>query len=66
MKSRQIQVSAAALALAICLTSTPAVYAGDRGDRDFGGKVVRVIKKLQKLLGGGIASNSDLPTPPKP
>ena len=65
--SSRRRVGAAALALAMALTFSPALLAAaprEREPRDIREKIVRVIKKIF----GGITSHDDLegPSPPKP
>jgi hypothetical protein len=58
----------AAVVLAASLAIAPIAIASPQGrggrDRDFGEKVVRIIKQIQKLF--GVSSNDDLPLPPPP
>lgn len=67
MKRYHHRLSAAALALIVCLSVSPVAAAAqpNLADTDFVRQVVRMFKKLQKKL-TGIASLSDYPTPPKP
>jgi hypothetical protein len=69
MKIRVRRVSAAALALVVCLSLSPVASAAVERDRldelDLRAKIVRILKKAQKLL-GGIASQEDSITPPRP
>ena len=53
MKSRQARSSAAALVLVFCLSTSP-TYGFDRrvDTPTFGEKVVRILKKLQRAIGG--------------
>ena len=53
---------AAVLSLPVMAGGTPRDREGRDGDRV--AKIVKVIKKIQRLL--GIATNDDLPLPPPP
>ncbi len=65
MKSKKFRVSAAALALAICVSISPIATAApaDR-EMDVRERIVRVIKKVQRLL--GIGTCEETPLPPRP
>jgi hypothetical protein len=69
MNSRKNTLSAAALALVVCLSTAPIASAAVYRDRDgFDGvaeRIVRVIKKVQNFFGGVIAQ-TDQPIPPRP
>lgn len=66
MKSRSVRSSAAALVLLVCLSVAPIAAANGRDTgRDFSERVRRIIQKIQQIA-GGITSNSNYPTPPKP
>lgn len=61
---------AAAIVLALALSVGPAALASslreDRGrDRDVPERIIRIIKKFQRLF-GGVTVTDDLPGPPKP
>jgi hypothetical protein len=65
MKSKSYRLSAAALALVICVSIAPAGYAAKQSkDFDVREKVVRFLKKLQVFI--GVSSLDDLPQPPRP
>lgn len=67
MSIRVRKLSVAALALVVCLSLSPVASAAVERDQDLDlrEKIVRILKKAQKLL-GGIASQTDSITPPKP
>ena len=65
MKSKSNRLSAAALALVICVSIAPASYAGKQTkDFEVREKVVQVLKKLQRFF--GVSSLDDFPLPPRP
>jgi hypothetical protein len=65
MKSKSYRLSAAALALVICVSIAPASYAGKQTkDFEVREKVVKFLKKLQSFF--GVTSLDDFPQPPKP
>ena len=62
--SRRAAATVAAAALAVSLSSSAF---GSPQERELGrdkGGVVRILKKIQKIL--GITTHEDLPTPPHP
>ena len=64
MKVFTRRAAAIVLAAALCL-STPVFGAPARdGVREKSGPIVRVVKKIQKIL--GISTHEDLPLPPIP
>lgn len=65
MKSNSHRAGVAALALAIALSAAPVALAapGDHPE-DIRAKIIRIVKKLQKLA--GVTIHEDLPEPPRP
>lgn len=66
MKNQLRRAAVILLAASISLSPMAGAPPRDRGghDRDFSKEIVRIIKRVQKLL--GISSNDDLPLPPPP
>ncbi|HYH09639.1 MAG TPA: hypothetical protein VEK11_21500 [Thermoanaerobaculia bacterium] len=61
---------AAAIVLAVALSISPAAFGAVRknqdGIRDIPERIVKVIKKIQQRLFGGVSVSDDLPLPPRP
>ena len=65
MKSHLRRIAAIVIVVALSLPTVALAASHDDRDRGRGtDPIVRIIKKIQKLL--GIGSNDDIPTPPKP
>ena len=67
MKRNHYRLSAAALALLVCLSVTPVTAAAEPslGGSGFRQDIIRIFKKIQKKL-SGITTLTDFPLPPKP
>ena len=68
MKRHFRRIAAVVLAAVFIFSSVPAEAAPRDRDRDLPNAIVRVIKKIQKLFGGGPSSQEEdnQPLPPRP
>ena len=64
MKKVQFRACVVALALAISLSATAPAFARNHEPRDVRERVLRLIKKIQTIV--GVGTNNDGLTPPKP
>lgn len=66
MKLLSRRVTAVVLAILLSLAYVPATTAAPRDPDDIGSKIIRIIKKFQRIIGLNTTDEDDAPTPPRP